>query len=153
MQIATQFPTPLAHVIASIESSCNPFATRFEPGYYNMYKPGASQHYASMWDVSEPTAHVLRSMSFGLYQIMGGTVLQFYAGTPLEYCADVQAQHAAFSKFVSSYMGLGSVPDLQELLADPARLAEFAVRYNGPGGRVTYADAIRAHAKQLGYAQ
>lgn len=146
MIIATVDPL-LARALASVESSRNQWALRFEPVLY------ARAAWAGHGDViarivsanhcSVATAEMIFCSSFGLYQIMGENLYSrcnVHASVG-EYLATVDYQNEA----LAGELGALALTDTAAvLLADPDRLDRFAAFYNGPGDVADYAAQIRA---------
>lgn len=131
----------LSDVIAWIESRGNPHALRFEPGVYARLTNGAMtpahaeivKRIVSIHNCSIPTAQVIYSTSFGLYQLMG---FNLYAddsvnSTDLDvvtFCATPKEQTRVFNAFVSRET-INVTP--KELAASSAVRAGFGETYNG----------------------
>lgn len=64
----------LFQAICQTESSLEPYAIRFEPGYKWTLDV---KRFASMSHISEDTERVLQSMSYGLCQIMGAVLREY----------------------------------------------------------------------------
>lgn len=134
----------LSDVIAWIESRGNPHALRFEPGVYARLTNGAMtpahaeivKRIVSIHNCSIPTAQVIYSTSFGLYQLMG---FNLYAdnsvnSTDLDvvtFCATPKEQTRVFNAFVSR----------EAIAMTPAQLASHSM-YRTYFGRVYNGDAL-----------
>jgi hypothetical protein len=159
----------LAQVIALVESANHPYALRFEPAVFayitqeihdNITDNHLSQivasreavsheflieHIASANICTHPTAEVIYSSSFGLYQIMGLALysqgydnsIGYYLGSRLE-------QDASFARYLNARKLPTSWPALKASIGD---LEHFALRYNG---NVAYAKRMVAAAMTLG---
>jgi len=64
-------PVALVRAIVRVESAGNPWAARYEPGFYDRYV--APKPVRARAPCSEQTESRLRACSFGLMQIMGAT--------------------------------------------------------------------------------
>lgn len=156
---ASQQTVQLSDVIAWIESRGNPHALRFEPLVFSHLTTGAmtSEHASivnrivRIHNCSIPTAQVIYSTSYGLYQLMG---FNLYAddsvnSTDLDvvsFCASSTEQTRVFNTFVSRKL----------ITYDPATLAfyessrqTFARVYNGD--EQAYSSQIVASLKHFGF--
>lgn len=137
---------PLSKIIGTLESNMQPRSVRFEPAY----RPSAA-HVRSMSlraGCNADTARILCAMSFGLFQIMGTTLLDLgMQCSPLTYCCNEPLQVAFFEKFCKA-RGIAFTAD--QLAQDPALRLKFAQAYNGHGPSAQiYADRIAATIKTL----
>ena len=143
----------LAKVIRQIESfGGNPQAIRFEPGVYswevNVFNRTATvQNIASIHQCTQATAHVLFSMSFGMYQEMGFNLWDrsqmLCKDTFYDFVADDDAQHAAFA----GYLTFHDIDyTLADMLADQAKMDHWVKIWNGPGAVPGYEAEIRKYA-------
>ncbi len=66
-----ELPVKLVRAIVAVESSGNPWATRYEPGFYARYVHGKG--HATFGHCSRSTEEISRAMSWGLMQVMGQT--------------------------------------------------------------------------------
>jgi hypothetical protein len=151
---SSQFCDPsLARIIARVESSGNISAVRFEPTVYdglslNDREQSLIEKIAALNICSHDTARVIFSSSYGLYQIMGFNVYQLGFDVPiLAFWQSDEVQLRCLQKFLNNHQI--NLP-WSTLKDDPAKLGDFAARYNGPNGRVTYANAMRRAAMELG---
>lgn len=150
----------LSDVIAWIESRGNPHALRFEPGVYARLTNGAMtpahaaivKRIVSIHNCSIPTAQVIYSTSFGLYQLMG---FNLYAddsvnSTDLDvvtFCATPKEQTRVFNAFVSRE----TIPYAPQVLAQFETAREtFARIYNGD--EQAYAQSIVESLQHFGLA-
>jgi hypothetical protein len=126
----------LANLIATVESSNNPRAVRFEP----THKP-QQRFIALLVDAihcSEDTARMFCMSSWGLYQIMGDELVsQGFRGWPGDYCENQDVQLLHFSEFCSA---AGIDYSLADVVSDSAKRLNFATHYNGPGMPQVYAN-------------
>lgn len=157
--MSTMPTAALSDVIAWIESRGNPHALRFEPLVFQRLTTGAMTpaHAAIVARIqkihacSVPTAQVIYSTSYGLYQLMG---FNLYADdsvncTDLDvvsFCASPVEQTRIFGAFVSRETILYSVEGLAE--SADAR-ANFARVYNG--NEQAYSAEIVASLQHFGY--
>lgn len=149
----------LSDVIAWIESRGNPHALRFEPSVYSRLTNGAMtpahaaivKRIVSIHNCSIPTAQVIYSTSYGLYQLMG---FNLYAddsvnSTDLDvvsFCANTKEQTRVFNAFVSR----------ETINVTPKQMAEnanvrgmFADFYNG--NEIAYSAKIVASLQHFGF--
>lgn len=66
-----ELPVKLVRAIVAVESSGNPWATRYEPAFYARYVHGKG--HTVFGNCSRSTEEISRAMSWGLMQIMGQT--------------------------------------------------------------------------------
>lgn len=139
----------LARIIATVESSRNPFAIRFEPSItsydYNLLETIYKRNYLADGFPSSPTAKVIYAVSLGQYQIMGYNLYQLgYQFTVGQFLSDGSAQNKFFGVFLNAH-GINST--WQTLKTDSAALNEFALKYNGSDA---YVAAMQKAARELG---
>lgn len=82
-----QLPVALVKAIVQVESSGDPFAARYESGFYRRYV--RAKDFAVFRGCSRETEGRLRATSFGLMQVMGQTAREMgFKGTFLtELCS------------------------------------------------------------------
>lgn len=152
-------PVSLSDIIAWIESRGNPHAIRFEPLVFSRLTTGAmtSEHAAivarivRIHNCSIPTAQVIYSTSYGLYQLMG---FNLYADDSVNctemdvvnFCNDEAEQTRIFNAFVSRET-IAVAPAM--LASDPGVRAQFARIYNG--NAQAYSLAIDASLQHFGF--
>ena len=145
----TNIDSQLAAVIASIESSNNPHAIRFEPRVYanlTVAPRPIIDSIAAHNFCTRATAIALASFSFGLYQLMGMNLYECgYNADVAAFLNDEAAQLEYFGKFLTRS---GINVSLASLLASEPKLDSFAYRYNGS---ILYAATMRAVAKSAGF--
>ena len=157
--MSTMPTAALSDIIAWIESRGNPHALRFEPLVFQHLTTGAmtSAHAAIVARIqkihacSVPTAQVIYSTSYGLYQLMG---FNLYADdsvncTDLDvvsFCTSPQEQTRIFGAFVSRE----TIAYTPEVLAQFETEREtFARVYNGD--EQAYSAEIVASLQHFGY--
>ncbi len=64
-----ELPPELVAALVQVESGGDPWAVRYEPGFYRRYIEG--KEWSAFGVCSQETEHQARAMSFGLLQIMG----------------------------------------------------------------------------------
>ncbi len=141
----------LAKVIASIESSNNPRALRFEPAVFRDITSRAlidpiENEIMSLHECDHDTASVIYSTSFGLFQIMGFNIWGDldYNKTFFDFVSDETAQYNMFEKFLTENQ---IAFDLSDLLNNKDNLDRFSTVYNGS---VSYGVSIVETAKIMG---
>ncbi len=121
------------------ESSYNPWAMRYESGFFKRYlkdKP-LSDFTPKVWECSEDTERRLRAFSFGLMQIIGQTARENgFTEINLTRLLD---------PVVNLEMGCKL---LKKWITDKGSTADGLLRYNG-GGNKHYADQVLAKAEML----
>jgi hypothetical protein len=146
MTIASIDPK-LSAAIAAIESSGDPWATRFEPALYWrqqwMHRPSTIGEIMTACRCNAATARVIYCTSFGLYQIMGFNLygacnVRVSAG---EYMSNAALQNDALASFLRT-AGFAATAD--DLLRDNKLLMHFATMYNGVGNVANYANKLKA---------
>ena len=145
----TNIDSQLAAVIASIESSNNPHALRFEPTVFANFKTTSKpivDVIAACNECSHDTALALASFSFGKYQLMGYNLYECgYRMGVVDFLNNETAQLGYFEAFL---IRKGLNVSLSSLLASEQRLEQFAFIYNGS---TLYAKAMRAVAQKMGF--
>lgn len=138
--------TTLSELIAHTESANHLHALRYEPAY----RPSASNVQKCIEanrPMSRVTAETICASSIGLYQILFDNVYSLgYTGTVLDWWKSPDLQLEFFNRYC-----LRNNIDytLQEILTDIKKRQNFAARYNGPGGRVIYAERLMNIYEQL----
>lgn len=139
----------LAEAIATVESSLNPFVTRFEPNYRYFCHP---ELYAARLRQSSITETVQQQHSYGAMQIMGGVCREYgYQDylmklvTNHEECISLSMRH--LSKFDKQYENEMSV--IAAYNAGSARKVQLGV---GAGVKFTnqaYVDKVSLELRRL----
>jgi hypothetical protein len=74
--------------MCKVESSLNPWAVRFEPGYKWFYEP---VKFAEWSRISVDTERALQAMSYGLMQVMGAVCREYgYRGDLIRIASDAE---------------------------------------------------------------
>lgn len=156
---ASQQNVQLSDIIGWIESRGNPHAMRFEPGVFSRLTTGpmTPNHAAivnrivSIHGCSIPTAQVIYSTSFGLYQLMGFNLFADESANStdldvISFCTSSDEQTRIFNAFVSRET-IDCTPD--HLASSACMRTEFATVYNG--NAIAYAAQIVASLQYFGY--
>lgn len=132
----------LVAAVVAVESDGNPWAIRYEPGFYDRYVQAAP--IKAKAPCSNDTERRLRAMSFGLMQIMGQTARERgFVGTYLSQLCDPEAgieygcKHLSWlaSRYLDAYGWEGVI----------AAYNAGSPRRDGPRwGNQGYVDKIRA---------
>lgn len=128
----------LSQVIAQVETGGNPYLVRFEPEYSPNQLHIAKMH--ALAGCSWQTARVLCAMSWGMFQFMGTTLLDFGLNCPpVEFAQKTDMQIIFFESFCHSR---GIFYSVDQLATDEKARLHFGAEYNGPKGAQAYAAKI-----------
>jgi N-acetylmuramidase len=144
----------LALIIAQVESNTNKYALRFEPEVYEHIRmnPSAEQiklvrSIAQANMCTTPTAEIIYSTSWGLFQLMGFNIYaQGWTQSIGLYLEDIEEQNLSFDRFVEAKK-ISFTWD--ELKNSPQSLEHFATEYNGPAAVAFYTQRMTAAAVTL----
>lgn len=144
----------LRRVIAMTESGMRSYAIRFEPSVYARVQQGLYSAEASRCAAANRcsilTSHVLVSMSYGLYQVMGFNIYADPKNSYLpigNFLGDVNRQDIIFEDFLKTN-GIADYT-FADLKSDPAVRLHFISKYNGPGDVEGYYDLMCRAAGEL----
>lgn len=144
----------IADVIASIESSGNQFAQRFEKLHQGTTRASVINNiiaaHGGPGKLSDATADIYAACSHGLFQIMGymlyGPTIDYHK--PLwVFLTQASEQKAVFNKFLMlDNLDKLTIDDLKN---DHVKRDHFAALYNGPGDIADYSAKMLATITQL----
>lgn len=132
-------PILLSDCVARVESSDNPLAMRFEPGYQPSAKGEANaKSYATGGYVSQNTAIAICQFSYGRYQIMGDNLYNElnYQHSLIAFLTSGMVQLYTFKQFLK----LGGFSDVDFSTLTQEELVAFGDYYNGNG--TVYAQSL-----------
>ena len=125
--------------LVSTESGWNPWAARYEPGFYRRYVEKMDKDQAKRFGaISLDTEKELRSTSFGLCQVMGQVAREL--GCKLTF----------LNELCDPEVGLeyGAKRLVQAFKRKKGDVREALLNYNG-GGDKKYPDRVLANAKEF----
>jgi N-acetylmuramidase len=145
----------LARVIAYVESNTNKYALRFEPEVYEHVRMNPTSEQVRLVrfisqanSCTTPTAEIIYSTSFGMFQLMGFNIYEA-GGWTLSvgaYMDDLDEQKASFARFLESKKISFT---WEELKNSKDSLEHFATEYNGPESVAYYVQRMGEAATQL----
>lgn len=136
----------LSDCVAYVESRNNPCAARYEPTWNaTLEQIDMATFYATGGWISQNTAIMLASTSWGAYQIMGANLWTVckYKGTLAQYLNTPSDQIETFKAF----LGLIGWKDQPFAGMTSSELERFGAQYNGNGE--AYADALTGAYRKL----
>jgi hypothetical protein len=142
----TDLATPLARVIAQVESSTRPSAIRFEEAMFDrgVFQIPIFNAITTANQCSKQTSQMIYCTSWGLFQIMG---FNLYSPTGIglalpiqQYWWDAEMQLATFNQFCK----MDRVDPATFDFTSEATLEHFARAYNGPGDIPNYVAKMKA---------
>lgn len=104
-----ELPIDLIKAVVQVESSWNPWATRFEPGWKYFLDP-----FRYKWGTNEMTERVHQQTSWGLMQIMGTVARELgYQGSLPRLCDPQLGLELGAKKLQASIKRYGNVGGIQ----------------------------------------
>ena len=139
----------LAAIVRNVESGCRLSAIRYEPGIFASLAQAESnapliQKIAGINACDIETAKIIFSSSFGLWQEMGFNIYSLGYDLPiLQFWQSQTDQRNIYDAFIKKN---GVNFSWAEMLADNAKMEEFARVYNGPAAINEYVAAMHREA-------
>lgn len=147
--LPTSTDNTLAAIVRNVESGCHLSAIRYEPGIFASLAQAKSnapliQKIAGINACDIETAKIIFSSSFGFWQEMGFNIYSLGYDLPiLQFWQSQTDQRAIYDAFIKKRSINFS---WSEMLADQAKMEEFARVYNGPADISEYIAAMHREA-------
>lgn len=139
-------PQNIYDLISALESDNNQYAMRVEPAY----SPSSSNifNYAIRHSVSQHTAAICLSSSWGLFQIMGENLYNEGLQISLpHYCCLPDLQKQYFQIYLKKNNLFELTQNFSEFISNTQSVEIFAKAYNGPGNVAVYAAKMKSIAQ------